>query len=176
MPQGGPSEGHEQIGLMPWLRRDRLPSTPYPNLELNPNSTLFPSGRFFATADEYQLLQPRAAIARISALIRSRGMYPRDAFRAFNYSHSGLLTCSELYGGLDWLGLMLTPDQIYSIVLFIDTDGDFLVSFDEFKKAFGSSNTDADGNERESLVEVRVARVRVGVEGLAGHECTRSRG
>lgn len=45
-------------------------------------------------------------------------------------SHSGLLTCSELYGGLEWLGLSLTPDQIYAIVLYIDIDRDYLVSFE----------------------------------------------
>jgi Ca2+-binding EF-hand superfamily protein len=70
-------------------------------------------------------------------------MYPRDAFRAFNYSHSGFLTCSELYGGLDWLGLQLSPSQIYDIVLYIDADGDCLVSFDEFKRAF-SQHEDGD--------------------------------
>jgi hypothetical protein len=43
--------------------------------------------RFFATVDEYQILQPRAAVARIASLIRARGMYPRDAFRAFNFRY-----------------------------------------------------------------------------------------
>jgi hypothetical protein len=41
--------------------------------------------RFFTTPDEYAILQPRAAIARVAGLIRAKGMYPRDAFRAFNY-------------------------------------------------------------------------------------------
>lgn len=50
--------------------------------------------RFFATVDEYQILQPRAAVARIASLIRARGMYPRDAFRAFNfrYMHEAAFT------------------------------------------------------------------------------------
>ena len=33
-----------------------------------------------------------------------RGLLVYDAFRAFNSSNSGLLSCSELYGALDFLG------------------------------------------------------------------------
>lgn len=51
------------------------------------------------------------AVGLWCGVCRARGMYPRDAFRAFNYSHSGFLTCSELYGGLDWLGLQVRTNR-----------------------------------------------------------------
>ena len=35
-----------------------------------------------------------------------------DAFRLFDYNHDGMLSCGELYGGLEWLGMKLTPDSI----------------------------------------------------------------
>ena len=40
-------------------------------------------------------------------------MFVLDAFRAFDSDRDGLLSCSELYGGLDWLGLTdLVPEQV----------------------------------------------------------------
>ena len=90
----------------------------------------------FTTKDGYELLDTRAMVIRIKHLIIEHGMLVYDAFQAFNYSKDGTLTCSELYGGLTWLGLELEPLQIHSIVRRIDTDNDGLISFDEFKAAF----------------------------------------
>ena len=62
---------------------------------------------------------------------------------AFNSSHSGALTCSELYGGLLWLGMRVDPPMIHDIVRTIDTDCDGYVSWLEFKKAFTFSTRTA---------------------------------
>lgn len=43
-----------------------------------------------------------------------------DAFRAFDVNRDGLLSCGELWGGLEWLGLRLVPDDIYAIVRCVD--------------------------------------------------------
>ena len=59
-----------------------------------------------------------------------------DAFRAFDYANNGQLSCSELYGGLDWLGLRVTPGQIYDIVRNIDKENTGMVNFTEFRDAF----------------------------------------
>ena len=66
------------------------------------------------------------------ALIAARGMAALDAFRAFDQGRTGELTCSELYAGLEWLGLSMTPAQIYELVRAIDSDGDGLISLAEF--------------------------------------------
>jgi hypothetical protein len=92
--------------------------------------------RLFTTPDEYYLLQHRAMIARIQSLLRSRGILAADAFRIFDSSRNGVLSCSELYGGLEWLGLELTPAQIYDLVNTLDSDRDGLVTQDEFVHAF----------------------------------------
>jgi hypothetical protein len=64
-------------------------------------------------ADESVVLEFRALAARVATLLRARGMFVLDAFRAFDSDRDGCLTCSELYGGLDWLGLTdLTQDQV----------------------------------------------------------------
>ena len=66
----------------------------------------------FSTTDEYEYMEYKAIIGRVRSGLKERGMLVFDAFRAFNSSHSGVLSCSELYGGLDWLGLHLKPPQV----------------------------------------------------------------
>ena len=58
----------------------------------------------------------KAVVDRVQWALREKGMLVFDAFRAFNSSNSGLMTCSELYGGLDFLGIPFTPDQVYDLV------------------------------------------------------------
>ncbi len=70
----------------------------------------------FTTQNEYFFMQYKSEIARIQYELRDKGMLVYDAFRAFNSSNSGLLTCSELYGGLTYLGIPFTADQVYSLV------------------------------------------------------------
>eukprot|EP01052_Picozoa_sp_SAG31_P000390 SAG31_NODE_12_length_38498_cov_21.161671_6_plen_602_part_00 len=95
-----------------------------------------PLATLFRTADAYDMLNIRAVVIRIKFLIIEKGMLVFDAFRAFNSSRTGSLTCSELYGGLEWLGMTLTPDQIHAIVRKIDSDKDGLVSYEDFRDAF----------------------------------------
>lgn len=89
----------------------------------------------FTTPDEYYLLEHKAIVDRMRFAIQSHGMLVYDAFKAFNSSSTGLLTCSELYGGLEWLGLKFTPDQIYDIVRRIAVDNEGLISYTDFKAA-----------------------------------------
>lgn len=72
--------------------------------------------RLFSTPDEFYLLNQRALYSQIRERLEERGLGIRDAFIAFDYNNDAILTCSELYGGLDWLGLKLTPEDIYSMV------------------------------------------------------------
>lgn len=75
-----------------------------------------PITTIFNTKDEYEYMEFKAVIARVQYGLQERGMLVFDAFRAFNSSNSGLLSCSELYGGLDFLGIPFTPQQIYDLV------------------------------------------------------------
>ena len=69
-------------------------------------------GAVFGTKDEYQFMAYKAIVLRVRSGLQEQGMLVFDAFRAFNSSRSGVLSCSELYGGLDWLGIRLTPNQV----------------------------------------------------------------
>ena len=70
----------------------------------------------FNTTTEFQFMEFKAVIDRVQWALREKGMLVFDAFRAFNSSNSGLMTCSELYGGLDFLGIPFSPDQVYDLV------------------------------------------------------------
>lgn len=54
---------------------------------------------------------------------------------AFDYNRDGKLSCSELYGGLTWLGMnSLTPEDIYAIVKHIDKSNAGLVQYQHFEQ------------------------------------------
>lgn len=74
-----------------------------------------PLAKLFTTHDQYQFLHSRAVRFRIRALIKQRGLFVLDAFRAFNVSGTGSLTCTELYSGICWLGLDLSVPQIHDV-------------------------------------------------------------
>ena len=101
--------------------------------------------RLFTMADEYQLLVHKARISRISALITKKNMLMMDAFRAFDADRDGRLNCSELYAGICWLGLDLTPDDIYDIVRAYDSDKDGCLSYLDFSSTF--KNPDAEAHQ-----------------------------
>jgi hypothetical protein len=120
-----------------------------------------PVGRMFAMEHEYHILHSFAVMSRIRLLLQQRGLYTLDAFRAFNAAQNGLMSCSELYGGLRWLGMDVGPPDIYEMMRHMDGDGDGFVSFDEFRLAVGSeADTEMwahDGDEPPHLVGISLA-------------------
>ena len=83
--------------------------------QIAPNASM-PVSILFNTTTEFQFMEFKAVVDRVQWALREKGMLVFDAFRAFNSSNSGLMTCSELYGGLDFLGIPFTPDQVYDLV------------------------------------------------------------
>ena len=81
-----------------------------------PCDRTMPVSTVFSTATEFQFMEFKAVVDRVQLALQERGMLVFDAFRAFNSSNTGLMTCSELYGGLDFLGIPFTPDQVYDLV------------------------------------------------------------
>lgn len=95
-----------------------------------------PVSTLFTTLDEYQFLEFRSIVERMTMVMQERGMFVFDAFRVFNSSHSGLITCSELYGALEWMNLKFTPAQVYDFVKRVAVDNEGLISYVDFKRVF----------------------------------------
>mmetsp|Transcript_26609 Transcript_26609/g.55769 ORF Transcript_26609/g.55769 Transcript_26609/m.55769 type:complete len:610 (-) Transcript_26609:52-1881(-) len=112
--------------------------------QTDPNGT--PLKKVFSAQDEHNVLQYRIAAGRITALLKSRGMYARDAFAAFDQNRDGMLSGSELQAGLDWLGLKLDTMLLRNFMRELDKDKDGFINLDEFKQAVGWEGKDGEDN------------------------------
>jgi hypothetical protein len=103
--------------------------------QVDPATTVL--SKIFITADEHHLLNYKIAAGRITALLKQRGMYPRDAFVAIDRDRDGLLNGEDLRRGMDWLGLKLDPILVGGFMKELDKDKDGFINLDEFKHAVG---------------------------------------
>merc|ERR1712072_764302 len=97
-------------------------------------------------------------VARIKIGLHEKGLLVYDAFKAFNSSLSGLLSCSELYGALEFLGIHVEPPQVYFLMKKIAIVNEGVASYDDFKRVFHAGDdefeTAAIGATGESNIEV----------------------
>jgi Ca2+-binding EF-hand superfamily protein len=98
--------------------------------------------KIFITADEHHLLNYKIAAGRMTALLKSRGMYPRDAFSAIDRDRDGLLNIDDLRRGMEWLGLKLDPALLSGFMKEVDKDEDGFINLNEFKDAVGFEEDD----------------------------------
>ena len=101
--------------------------------------------KVFVTSDEHHMLQYRLATGRITATLKSRGIYPRDAFAAFDNNRDGLVSAPELWRGLDWLGLKIDQVLIRDFFREVDKDKDGFINLEEFKGAVGWNEEEEGG-------------------------------
>ena len=84
-------------------------------------------------------------------MLRARNVFAMDAFRAFDTDRNGLIGCTELYSGLEWLGLHLTPSQVQDVVREMDKTHKGFVAFHEFRNALGISEEE----EKEQQSQIK---------------------
>eukprot|EP01012_Entosiphon_sulcatum_P004402 TRINITY_DN11719_c0_g1_i1.p1 TRINITY_DN11719_c0_g1~~TRINITY_DN11719_c0_g1_i1.p1 ORF type:complete len:3283 (+),score=530.28 TRINITY_DN11719_c0_g1_i1:870-9851(+) len=109
----------------------------------------------FTTADEYHVLQNKAIIARLQALLRSKGLWARDAFQLFDTDHDGLLRERELARGLEWLGLRNAHFPQVAAALGLSKYG--ALTLEDFKTHLGAADEEASNP----------AAATVGIDGYA---------
>ena len=91
--------------------------------------------------DEYPLLLASAARWRLAEEMNARRFGAADLYHAINSRQDGLMTCSELAAGLEWLGAMKVSggaetEDVHALARSIDLDGDGLISIAEWMEAF----------------------------------------
>lgn len=97
------------------------------------------------------LVEFRCMVSAVRTRMRVRGMRLLDAFRAFDSNKDGKLSSSELYGGLQWLGMKLKPDDVHAIVRHIDRSGTGAITFDDFELALYDRTVDEDPEFQRQL-------------------------
>jgi hypothetical protein len=107
--------------------------------------------RVFGLDHELCILRQLSTMIRVRIVLTQRGLLLLDAFRAFNFSQNGLLTCSELYGALVWLGLQVHPADVHAMMRYMDKDGDGVVTYDEFRLAIGTHAVDEEHEWNDDL-------------------------
>lgn len=112
--------------------------------QIDPASTSL--SKVFVTADDHHMLNYRIATGRVTALLKSRGMYARDAFAAFDTNRDGMLNGEDLRRGLEWLGLKMDQSLVSDIMKEVDKDRDGYINLEEFKNAVGWKE-DGEGTE-----------------------------
>jgi Ca2+-binding EF-hand superfamily protein len=101
-----------------------------------------PISTVFQTVTEIEYVEYAVTISRIQSELQEKGMLLYDAFRAMNSSASGLLSCSELFGGLDFLDIPFEKEEVYALVRKLSVQNDGTVSYVDFKRTFATSDSE----------------------------------
>ena len=112
-----------------------------------------PIAKVFSTADQFHLLEFKATVGRVKKLLGKKGMFAKDAFRAFDTDKNGLLGASELYSGFKWLGLSISPQTVQTVLEIVCGRRDGYASFEEFNKVFGGNNELMRNNNNNNVDE-----------------------
>lgn len=115
-----------------------------------------PISNVFTTLDEFSFLEFKAVVERIRVGFVERGMFIFDAFRAINSSNTGLMSCSELYGALEWLGISFVPEQVYDLVRKIAVGNEGLLSYSDFKRVFQSPEDEFESRGGDASVFAQI--------------------
>lgn len=106
----------------------------------------FPLFTIFRTRSDFEHLEFKSTVHRLQAGLNEKGLLVFDAFRVFNSSNSGLMTCSELYGGLDFLHIPFTPPQVYDFVKRVAVKHEGLICYEDFKRVLQLSEDELESH------------------------------
>jgi len=91
-----------------------------------------PISKFFNIKSEFHFLKSRALTFRIRQAIKEQGFHLWDAFILFDTEKTGVLSGSELWGALEWLGINVNCEDLLELLQTYDIDNDGNLSHEEF--------------------------------------------
>eukprot|EP01038_Epipyxis_sp_PR26KG_P004031 gene4031-5768_t len=114
-------------------------------MERKTNET--PLAKVFMVPDEWVSLKQQAQAAFIIEALKARNLTLWEAFTAIDYDNNGILSPSEFYGALVWLGVPdLTAEDVVDFIEAADKNRDGMVDYREYMDMLSSPE---DRNEEE---------------------------
>ncbi len=100
---------------------------------------------------EWQALKQRAQAVFVREAVKARNLSLWEAFSAFDYDNSGVLSPSEFYGALVWLGVPdLTANDVADFIEAADTNRDGLVDYKEYMDYLSTGEEQQEENTTEN--------------------------
>jgi hypothetical protein len=91
-----------------------------------------PISKIFIIDDQFKMFKQRSFSIRVCHEIAKKGLLLYDAFCKFDYDRNGYLSPGEVWGGFEYLGIPMTPEDVLDFVNAGDLDKDGNLSFREF--------------------------------------------
>lgn len=112
---------------------------------------------------EWLALKQAAQAIFFREALKAKNLTLWEAFTAFDYNNSGMLSPSEFYGALVWLGVPdLTPDDIADFIEAADKNRDGIVDYREYMDMLSDPTDNKDEDEvAEEQDENRVPIAKV---------------
>lgn len=115
--------------------------------------------RFLVTPDHFEVLTVRATKSRVRWLLGQRRLGAADAFALLDTNGAGAMSVEELCEALAWLGLHCSPDDTRALVVSIDSNGDGVVTADDFCLAIGGDIEMLPADQQTTLPALAKRRV-----------------
>eukprot|EP01012_Entosiphon_sulcatum_P062087 TRINITY_DN8821_c0_g1_i1.p1 TRINITY_DN8821_c0_g1~~TRINITY_DN8821_c0_g1_i1.p1 ORF type:complete len:4205 (-),score=604.71 TRINITY_DN8821_c0_g1_i1:28-12642(-) len=119
-----------------------------------------PVAGLFSTPSPFPTLRQRATIVIVRSALIQRGMWPRDAFLAWDTNSDAVLSPTELFRGLEGLGMKLTAAQVKDLIQIIDPEQQGITLL-KWKRLFDGEDAgdEEETDEQKSWPEMASASV-----------------
>jgi hypothetical protein len=106
-----------------------------------------PLAKVFLVSDEWLSLKQKAQALFVIEALKARNLTLWEAFTAFDYDNNGMLSPSEFYGALVWLGVPgLTAEDVVDFLEAVDKNRDGMIDYKEYMDMLAGAEEGEDEN------------------------------